>query len=126
MQISLSNSARNAMVDTISALIDDARESGAIELLSADGQMLAKLQLSKPCAPKGSAGTTKFYQIKEDPAAKATGMAVQARILDGDGAEVFSCDVSDFKGNAVIRLNSNRIVAGGPVRLNEFILTMPD
>jgi len=125
MQINLSSVARNAVVDTITALVDSERGSGSIELLSSTDMVLAKLQFSNPCSPKGKNGTANFYEIKEDPAARATGTAVRARIVDAGGSVVFTCDVSDENGDAVIRLNSSRIVAGGPVRIREFILVMP-
>jgi hypothetical protein len=125
MQINLSAEARNAVVDTITALVDAAQGSGNIELLSSSDAVLARLRFSSPCSPKGQNGTANFYDIKEDPAANATGTAVKARIVDASGGVVFTCDVSDTKGDAVIRLNSNRIVAGGPVRIREFVLVMP-
>lgn len=126
MIVQLAQVARNSIVDVIAALIDRARGSGRIELRSGDGRILAKLTFSKPCAADAANGTLKFYKIDEDPAATGSGLAVEARILDGDGREIFSCDVSGKDGNGVIKLNSNQIVAGGPVRIGEFTLTMPD
>jgi hypothetical protein len=83
------------------------------------------LTFSKPCAPDGAAGTLTFSPIREDASAQASGKAVAARVVDGAGNEVFTCDVSGPAGDAVIRLNSDDIVVGGPVRITEFTLTMP-
>lgn len=126
MIVRLSQPTRNAIVDVIAALIDKSRGNGRIELLSSDRRVLAKLSFSKPCAPDAATGTLRFYDIQEDPSAAANGKAVAARILDGDGQEIFSCDVTDKTGDGTIRLNTNQIVPGGPVRISEFILTMPD
>ena len=125
MQINLSDAARNAMVDEVTSLIDGERGNGRIELLASSGIVLASLECSKPCAAPPVNGTVTFNTIAEDPSAKASGTAVKARIVDAAGGIVFECDVSDSKGDAVIRLNSNRIVAGGPVRIREFVLVMP-
>lgn len=126
MIVRLAQPTRNAIVDTIAALIDNSRGNGRIELLSSDKRVLAKLSFSKPCAADGATGTLRFYDIQEDPSASGHGTAVSARISDGDGREIFSCDVTDKSGNGTIRLNTNQIVPGGPVRISEFILTMPD
>ena len=125
MQINLSDEARNAMVGEVTTLIDGDDGNGRIELLSSSGMVLASLQCSKPCAQPPANGSVTFNAISEDPSAKASGTAVKARIVDAAGGVVFECDVSDSKGDAVIRLNSNRIVAGGPVRIREFVLVMP-
>jgi hypothetical protein len=125
MQINLSDDARNAMVGEVTTLIDGERGNGRIELLSSSGLVLASLQCSKPCAAPPINGAVTFNAIAEDPSAKASGTAVKARIVDAIGGVVFECDVSDSRGDAVIRLNSNRIVAGGPVRIREFVLVMP-
>ena len=125
MQISLSDAARNAMVGEVTTLIDGVDGNGRIELLSSFGIVLASLACSSPCAQSPINGTVTFNTISEDPSARASGTAVKARIVDAAGGIVFECDVSDTKGDAVIRLNSNRIVAGGPVRIREFVLVMP-
>lgn len=126
MIVTLPERTRNVVVDAIARLIDMARGSGRIELLDVNGKLLAKMALSKPCAPEASAGTLKLYNISEDPAAQGTGKAVRGRIVDASGGEVFGCDVSGPNGSAVIKLNSDQIVAGGPVRISEFTLTMPE
>jgi len=125
MQINLSDEARNAMVGEVTSLIDGERGKGRIELLSSAGVVLASLECSKPCAQPPVNGAVTFNTIAEEPSARATGTAVKARVVDATGGVVFECDVSDTKGDAVIRLNSNRNVAGGPVRIREFVLVMP-
>ena len=125
MQINLSDTARNAMLDEVTSLIDAERGNGKIELLSSSNLVLAQLQFSRPCAPDPMNGAVRFNDIAEDASARATGTVVKARIVDAAGGVVFECDVSDTKGDAVIRLNTTRIVAGGPVRIREFVLVMP-
>jgi hypothetical protein len=125
VQINLSDEARNAMVGEVTTLIDGVDGNGRIELLSSSGIVLASLACSNPCAQPPVNGSVTFNTISEDPSAKASGTAVKARIVDAAGGIVFECDVSDSKGDAVIRLNTTRIVAGGPVRIREFVLVMP-
>jgi hypothetical protein len=50
MQINLSDTARNAMLDQVTALIDGERGNGKIELLSSADLVLARCSF-KPCAP---------------------------------------------------------------------------
>ena len=47
------------------------------------------------------------------------------RVLTRTGAEVLSCDVGDRNSDAVIKLTTTTITAGGPVRLDSFQLSMP-
>ena len=65
-----------------------------------------------------------FDAITEDSSADATATATWARIEDSDGTNVFDGDVST--AGAMINLNTAAIVAGGPVRITSFTITMPD
>lgn len=47
----------------------------------------------------------------------ATGEATWARIVNGDGALAWDCDVSDLDGDGELRLPSTRLYAGGYTRI---------
>lgn len=123
--LELSDRARNAIADVISDLIDVGEGPGRIELLSANGRVLAVLPFSDPCAPPAKNATLIFHPIKEDSSARATGKASKARITDAYGDIVFVCDVTDLNGDGAIKLNTISIVAGGPVRLTSFTMSVP-
>lgn len=120
MIIELSQEASNAMLDELSRLM----AGGSIELLSADGRVLAALKLSNPVAREAFGGELEFNKIAERDAA-LTGQAQSARIVAADGTEVFSCDVGDENSDAVIKLNPVQITRGAPVQLRSFRLAMP-
>jgi len=108
------------MLDALSALMD----GGTIELMS-DQRVLAVLKLSSPAAMAAVDGELEFNPIAEEDAALAQGTATGARLVGPDGTEVFLCDAGDENSDAVIKLNTTKIYAGGPVRLSSFRLVMP-
>jgi len=118
--ITLSETASNAMLDSLASLMD----GGSIELRS-DDRVLAVLRLSSPVAEPAIDGELEFNDIDEEDAALANGIATSARIVAADGSEIFSCDVGDADSDAVVTLNTTRIARGGPVRLQSFRLVMP-
>jgi hypothetical protein len=120
VNIELSDTASNAMLEALSELMD----GGSIELLS-DERVLAVLKLSDPAAMIAVDGELEFNDIAEEDAALAQGTVTTARIIGGNGEIVFSCTVGDLDSNAVIKLNTTKIYRGGPVRLKSFRLAMP-
>jgi hypothetical protein len=125
MNLILAEDARNALVQVIASLVDAGGQPGRIELKTIGGQLLSVLKFQFPSAGDASGGQLQFKQIAEDAAARGSGTAELAQIRDSEGRIVFECDVSDAKGDGVIKLNSNVIAAGGPVRLTSFLLTAP-
>jgi hypothetical protein len=119
--INLSETASNAMLDAIAALMD----GGSIELQTSDSKTLAVLRLAVPATMPAASGELDFNDIAEEDAALAQGTALHARVLGPNGSEVFSCDVGDENSDAVIKLNTTKIFRGGPVRLKSFRLVMP-
>jgi hypothetical protein len=120
VNIELSETAGNAMLEALSALMD----GGSIELLS-DERVLAVLKLSDPAAMAAVDGELEFNDIAEEDAALAQGNVTSARIVASNGSELLSCDVGDENSDAVIKLNTTKIYRGGPVRLKSFRLAMP-
>lgn len=126
MNLHVFENTQHALLQVIAALIDNGDGAGRIELLSADGRVLSVMRFSEPSAPEHpQQSTLTFGPISEDPSARASGRAVLGRILDGDGSQILECDVSDLNGDAVIKLSTNEIVAGGPVRISSFTLSYP-
>lgn len=123
MKLSLSDAARNAMVEVVSKLIDAGGKAGRIELATKDGALLSVLRFSYPAAGDASNGILQFNPIMDDPAARGSGLATFANVTDSEGVVVFECDVTDPNGDGVIKLNSNEIAAGGPVRITSFKLS---
>lgn len=128
---------RNQLMQQIIDAIDAGSGPGTLKIYtgvqpaSADdalsgNTLLATLTFSDPAAPSPSAGVITFDVITEDSAADATGTATWARIQDSDGNVVFDGDcglVSD--DDALIQFPTVSFVAGGPVQISSFTLTMP-
>jgi len=121
MSLNLSDDARNVMLDALAKTMD----GGSIEILSDTQRVLAELLLSSPAGAPAVDGVLELNPITEEPVAPATGTATVARVLTRTGAEVLSCDVGDRNSDAVIKLTTATITAGGPVRLDSFQLSMP-
>jgi hypothetical protein len=85
--------------------------------------VLALLTFADPCAPPAVGGVLTFSPIVEDAAADATGTATWARLLNSSGVAGADCDVAT--ADATLNLNTVEIVAGGPVRITSFIVTVP-
>jgi hypothetical protein len=118
--VNISEDGANAALDTIGAMMN----SGAVELLTANGGVIVALQLSSPAAMPATGGELEFNKIAEADAA-LTGQAIFARVVAADGSEIFSCDVGTLDSDAVIKLGTTSIAAGSPVRLDSFRLSMP-
>ena len=91
--------------------------------LGGGNTLLATLTASTTSAANSSSRTLTFSTITEDSAADATGTATFARVADSDANTIFDCDVGT--SGATINLNTVSIVAGGPVRITSFTVTIP-
>lgn len=120
MIVELSDRAKNAMMNTLSAMMD----GGRIELLTDDKVKLAELELSNPATKDASGGEIQFNKIKEEDAAVALGTATWARIIGKDG-DVLMVDVGDPQSDAVLKLNTVSIYPNGPVRIKSLRLALP-
>ena len=121
MIVDLSDHAKNAMMNALSSLMD----GGHIEILSDDRRKLAELKLSNTATKGAKGGEIEFNKIQEEDAAIALGRASWARIVDDGGTEIFTCDVGDPQSEAVLKLNTQDIFPGGPVRIKSLRLVMP-
>jgi hypothetical protein len=68
-------------------------------------------------------GVLTMDAITSDPTADATGTAGWARVLDRDGAPAIHITVAD-DGSGDLNLNSVNVVAGTPVAITAFTITI--
>ena len=130
MIINLSDAAGNVMLDALSGMLD----GGSVDILSDDGVRLAAIKIPDPATSAAKQGEIEFRKTVRTPegvlifgesSAIMGGKAMRGRLLTASGGEVFTCDVSDEQGDAVIRLNTIEISPNGPVRIKFFRLAMP-
>jgi len=130
----LATPTRNALAQRFQVLLDAGAGNGTIKIYtgtqpaSADdgiggATLLGTLTFSKPSAPAASGGVLTFSSITQDDAADTTGTATWARIADSAGNTIFDCDVGT--SGATINLNTTSIVAGGPISVTSFTITVP-
>ena len=127
---------RNQIADQITARIDAGAGPGTIKIYDgaqpADADdaittqtLLATLTFSDPSAPAAVAGVLTFNAITEDSSADDSGTASWARAEDSDGNNAIDVDVTASGGGGTIEMNTVDIVAGGPVRISSFTITVP-
>lgn len=131
--IRIAAAVRNAMLDAITTAINAGSGAGTLKIYSGTqpangdaaeaGSLLATLTFTDPAASGASGGILTFSTITEDSSADNTATATWARIEDSSGGNVFDGDVNTT--GAMINLNTASIVAGGPVRITSFTITLP-
>lgn len=132
----LATATRNALADTFKTLIDAGAGPGTIKIYTGtqpanantaiSGQtLLGTLTCSDPSAAAAASGVLTFNSITQDSSADATGTATWARVADSNGNTVFDCDVTASGGGGSIELNTAGIVAGGPIIVTAFAITIP-
>lgn len=124
-----------AFLNPIQQAIDAGTENGYIQIYSGlmpttadtavtNQVLLATLKFSKPCGAVAN-GVLTMSAITQDEAADATGTATWARIKGGDDGTVMDIDVSIVGGTGALQLNTTSIVAGGPVFITSFVISIP-
>jgi hypothetical protein len=79
------------------------------------GDMLVEVPLADPAGAVVDGVLT--LEPGAEPLIMKTGIAVWARVVNGNGDIVFDCDVSDEAGTATIKLVDTTLRAGGVVRV---------
>jgi hypothetical protein len=124
---------RNGMLDQLRTLLDAGSSGGTIKIYTgtqpatadtglSGNTLLGTLTFSDPAAPSASGGVLTFSAITQDASADATGTATWARIADSNGVTIFDCDAGT-SGTTMI-LNTTSIVAGGPIQVTSFTLSI--
>lgn len=78
---------------------------------------------SDPSATQSS-GLITFNPIVEDGAADATGTASFMRIFKGSATVWADLDLGNLASSATGKMNTTSIVAGGPIRINAFTISV--
>lgn len=125
---------RNSMLDNLRTNMDADAGAATIKIYSgtqpatadtalSGNTLLGTLTCTDPVAPSASGGTLTFSSITQDSSADASGTATFARIADNSGDTIFDCDVGT--SGATINLNTTTIVAGGPIAITSFTISIP-
>lgn len=85
--------------------------------------LLGTLTFSDPCGTV-AAGALTMSAITQDSSADASGTATWARIFDSTGAAVMDIDVTTTGSGGTMQLNTTNIVAGGPIIISSFVLSV--
>lgn len=85
--------------------------------------LLGTLTCSEPLGTAATGALT-FGAITQDAVADASGTATWARLFDGAGVALADFDVTANAGTGAIELNTVTIVAGGPIAVTSFVITM--
>lgn len=130
----LATSVRSSLAQALIAAFD--RGAGACTLKFYDGAqpagpgtavgtqvLLGTVTASDPIATESN-GVVTFAVMTQDNAADASGTVTWARLFDGDGVAVADFDVTGTAGTGAIKMNTVTIVAGGPIRVDSFVITI--
>jgi hypothetical protein len=85
--------------------------------------LLGTLTCSDPVGTVTS-GVITFGAITQDSSADNTGTAAWARLKDGDGNAIMDIDVTVTAGSGALKLNTVDIIAGGPIAITSFAITV--
>lgn len=87
---------------------------------TATGTLLVTIELEKPSGTISGGEFT--LAAGDDVLVAASGVALWARVINGNGDIAFDCDVSDTSGSAELQLPSTTLFAGGNTRLASGVL----
>ena len=85
--------------------------------------LLGTLTFSDPCGTVATGALT-MSTITQDSSADATGTATWARIADSTDSAVMDIDISTTGGGGTLQLNTTNIVAGGPILISSFVISV--
>lgn len=128
MALGLVTSARNNMLDEITALIDSGT-AGFLRIYDgvrpatggAATTLLAELTMNTTSFPAASGGSMTANAITEDSSANATGTATWFRITDSAGSAVIDGDIGTSGSD--LNLNTTSITAGVAVSISSCVIT---
>jgi hypothetical protein len=87
---------------------------------TATGTLLVTLELADPAGTISAGDLT--LVAGDDAIVAASGTALWARVINGNGDIAFDCDVSNTAGSAELKLPSTALFAGGTTRLVSGVL----
>ena len=129
-----SNAVKSTIALSIIAAIDAGGAGGTLQFFTgvmpsapsvaiSSQILLGTLICSHPVGTESS-GVITFGAITQDSSADNNGTATWARLSTSSGVAVADFDVSDNAGTGSIKLNTTSIVAGGPILITSFIITV--
>ena len=134
MSLSFSNTARNAMVDALTALLNAGAGPGTIAIRSGTRPTLPSdtatgtLLQTTTCADPAFGASASGVGALTDPAsvnAVASGTASWFRAFDSNGVAYFDGSVTATGGGGDLTLTTTTIVSGQPVDITGGTITMP-
>lgn len=129
------DSVKNSVLTPLKDAIDAGSGAGTIKIYTgtqpttAAGAvttqtLLGTLTFSDPCGTVATGALT-MGAITQDSSADADGTATWARIADSTGATVMDVNVSVTGGGGALQMNTTSIVAGGPILISSFVISVP-
>jgi len=136
MALSFAITTANAILNQITARIDNGAAAGTIVLYSGSvpvaantalsgNIVLAVLTCADPSAAAASAKTLTLNAITQDASADATGDATFFRVIDSDSNVVLQGTVTAVGGGGDLQMNTVSVVSGGPVQITSCSFTLP-
>ena len=130
MALGLITSARNNMLDEITALIDSGT-AGFLRIYDgvrpatggAATTLLAELTMNTTSFPAASSGSMTANAITADSSANASGTATWFRITDSAGNAVVDGSVGTTSSGEDLELNTTTITSGVEVSISSLVLT---
>lgn len=131
------NAVKNSILTPLKDAIDAGPAGGTIKIytgtqptLASDAvnpvtqKLLGTLTFADPCGTVATGALT-MSAITQDSSADDTGTATWARIADSAGNTVMDVNVSVTGGGGALQLNTTSIVAGGPILISNFVISVP-
>jgi hypothetical protein len=86
--------------------------------------LLGSVTMSADPSATVSGNIITFNPINQDNSADTGGTATWIRIFKGDGSTWADVDVGTLASSATAKMNSTTVVAGGPIRVNSFTISI--
>lgn len=133
--VRFASAVKTAVLTPIRNAIDAGAGPGTIKIYTgsmpanpdaaATGTLLGTLTFSDPCGTVAAGGPLTMSDITQDASADADGTAAWARVADSTGAAVMDINVSATGGSGALQLNTTTVVAGGPIQVTLFVVSIP-
>ena len=135
MDVTLSTALRQALAEAFIAELDADTDPAYLEFYTGTkpagpdtaitDQVLLGTATCSTTSATATDGVVTFGAITQDGAADASGTCAWARLRDGAGVAHSDYDVTNNAGDGAVKVNTTAIVAGGPIAVTSFTVTMP-
>lgn len=126
MALTHTTAVRNVLANAVWTAIDAGSGNATIQITKTAGNytganLLAAITMADPAFSTASGGTITALGVPlEDSSADNTGTAVEFRVIDPSGTEIFKGTVTATGGGGDMEISSTAITAGDAVRVNSF------